>query len=135
MTAGHGNYPVTGSILLGEPFESTGFAESVVSILGTVIPTTYVDNIRGAHWTRLITSPHHGFAAATGLTVTEAAENPVLRVLSVDVMKEAPDLMQQKGIQLLSLPELSPVNNIVSILHMPSPVSDIIPRMLSKIRR
>ncbi len=135
ISAGHVNYPVAGSLLIGEPFESTGIAESIVALLNGVIPTMYVDNIRGAHWTRLITSLHHGFAAAIGLTAAQAAEDSTLRALSVDVMKEAADLTQQKGIQLLSLPELPPVNKIVSILHMPSPVSDIIPRMLSKISR
>ncbi|HUB93294.1 MAG TPA: 2-dehydropantoate 2-reductase N-terminal domain-containing protein [Verrucomicrobiae bacterium] len=135
VTAGHINYPVEGSMLVGEPFESTGFAEPIVTLLNSVVPTIYVDNIRGAHWTRLITSLHHGFAAATGQTAAQAAEDTTLRTLSVDVMKEAADLTQQKGIQLLSLPELPPINKIISILHMPSPVSDIIPRMLSKIGR
>lgn len=135
LSAGHVSYPVAGSLLVGEPFDSTGFAESIVALLNSAVPTMYVDNIRGAHWTRLITSLHYGYAAATGLSVEQAADDPVLRVLSVDVMKEAADLTHQKGIQLLSLPELPPVNKIVSILHMPSPVSDIIPRMLSKISR
>jgi 2-dehydropantoate 2-reductase len=135
LTAGHVTYPVAGTLLVGEPFDSTGFAESIVKLLNSVIPTIYVDNVRGAHWTRLITSLHHGFAAATGLTVEQAADDATLRSLSVLVMKEATDLMERKGIMLQSLPEMPPINKIVSVLHMPSPVSDMIPRMLSKISR
>jgi ketopantoate reductase len=135
VRAGRVLYPVSGSLLVGEPYDSTGFAESIVALLNGVIPTMYVDNIHGAQWTRLITSLHHGLAAATGLTATQAADDPTLRALSVMVMKEAADLTKQKGIQLQSLPELPPVNKIVSVLHMPPPVSDMIPRLLSRIGR
>lgn len=132
---GHVSYPVAGALLVGEPFDSTGFAESVVALLSRIMPTTYVDSIHGAQWTRLVTEVHHSLAAATGLTAREAAEHPNLRPLSVMLMKEATDVIRAANIQLVSLPGLPPVNKIISVLHMPLPVSELIPRMLSKIDR
>ena len=135
VTPGHVRYPVVGAMLVGEPFDSTGFAEAAVELLNSVVPTMYVDNIHGAHWSRLITSIHHGLAAATGLTAAQASEHPTLRPLAVKVMMEAADITNQKGIMLQSLPDFPPINKIISVLHMPSPVSDMIPRMLSRIQR
>jgi 2-dehydropantoate 2-reductase len=135
LRPGHVTYPVAGSLIIGEPFESTGFAESVVASLGRIIPTVYVDNIHGAQWTKLITTLHHGLAAATGLTAGQAAEHPDLRQLSVAIMKEGADVMMAAGIQLQTLPGLPPVNKMVSILHMPLPASEMVPRLLSKIER
>ncbi len=132
---GHVSYPVAGALLVGEPFDSTGFAESVVALLSRVMPTTYVDSINGALWTRRVTEVHHSLAAATGLTAREAAEHPSIRPLSVMLMKEATDVIRTANIQLVSLPGLPPVSKIISVLHMPLPVSELIPRMLSKIDR
>lgn len=132
---GHVSYPIAGALLVGEPFDSTGFAESVVALLSRIMPTAYVDSIHGALWTRLVTEVHHSLAAATGLTAKEAAEHPNLRPLSVVLMKEATDVIRAANIQLVSLPGLPPVNKIISVLHMPPPVSELIPRMLSKIDR
>ena len=132
---GHVSYPVAGSLLIGEPFDSTGFAESLVAMLNRVIPTFYLDNIHGAQWTKLITMLHHGLAAATGMTAEEVADHPTLRPLSVSIMKEATDVTKAAGIQLQSLPELPPVNKMVSVLHMPLPASEMIPRLLSRVRR
>lgn len=132
---GHVSYPIAGALLVGEPFDSTGFAESVVALLNKIMPTTYVDSIHGAQWTRLVTEVHHSLAAATGLTAKEAAEHPDLRAISVNLMKEATDVIRTANIQLVSLPGLPPVNKIISVLHMPPPVSELIPRMLSKIDR
>lgn len=135
LQPGHVSYPVAGSLLIGEPFDSTGFAESLVTMLNHVIPTLYVDNIHGAQWTKLITMLHHGLAAATGMTAEQAAEHPTLGPLSVSIMKEATDVTKAAGIQLQSLPELPPVNKMVSVLHMPLPASEMIPRLLSRVKR
>lgn len=135
LQPGHVSYPVTGSLLIGEPFDSTGFAESLVAMLNHTMPTTYVDNIHGAQWTRLITNLHHGLAAVTGLTAEQVAEHPALRPLSVSIMKEATDITKAAGIQLQSLPELPPVNKIISVLHLPAPASEMIPRLLGRVER
>lgn len=132
---GHVSYPIAGALLVGEPFESTGFAESVVALLNKIMPTTYVDSIHGAQWTKLVTEVHHSLAAATDMTAKEASEHPNLRPISVLLMKEATDIIRSANIQLVSLPGLPPVNKIISVLHMPLPVSELIPRMLSKIDR
>jgi 2-dehydropantoate 2-reductase len=132
---GHVSYPIAGALLVGEPFDSTGFAESVVALLNKIMPTTYVDSIHGAQWTRLVTEVHHSLAAATDLTAKQAAEHPDLRAIAVMLMKEATDVIRTANIQLVSLPGLPPVNKIISVLHMPPPVSELIPRMLSKIDR
>jgi 2-dehydropantoate 2-reductase len=135
LQPGRVSYPVAGSLLIGEPFDSTGFAESLVAMFNRVIQTMYVDNIHGAQWTKLITTLHLGLAAATGLSAEQAAEHPVLRPLAVSVMKEATDVTNTAGIQLQSLPELPPVNKMVSVLHMPLPTSEMIPRLLSRVQR
>lgn len=135
MGAGRVSYPVAGALLIGEPFESTGFAESVVALLNRIMPTSYVDSIHGAQWTKLITELQYSLAAATGLTARQAAEHPNLRPISVMLMKEATDVIRTANIQLVTLPGLPPINKMVSVLHMPPPVSELIPRMLSKIER
>lgn len=135
LRPGRVTYPIAGALFVGEPFDSTGFAESVVALFSRIMPTTYVDNINGAQWTKLITNVHLSLAAATDLTARQAAEHPVLRSLSAELMKEATDVIRTAGIQLTSLPGLPPVNKIVSVLHMPPPVSEMIPRMLSRVER
>jgi 2-dehydropantoate 2-reductase len=135
MRPGVVNYPVAGALLVGEPFESTGFAESIVALLNKIMPTTYVDSIHGAQWTKLVTSVHLSLAAVTSLTARDIAEHPSLRPLSALLMKEATDVLRTANIQLISLPGLPPVNKIVSVLHMPAPVDEMIPRMLSRIER
>lgn len=129
------NYPVTGALLVGEPFESTGFAESIVALLSKIMPTTYVDYIHGAQWTKLVTNVHLSLAAVTSLTAREVADHPNLRPLAALLMKEATDVIKTANIQLVSLPGLPPVNKIVSVLHMPAPVDEMIPRMLSRVER
>lgn len=135
LRPGHITYPVTGALLLGEPFESTGFAESIQALLNKIMPTTYVDSIHGAQWTKLITNVHLSLAAVTDLSARDIAEHPGLRPLSVILMKESTDVLKTANIQLTSLPGLPPVNKIVSVLHMPAPVNEMIPRMLSRVDR
>lgn len=132
---GHVTDPMAGTLFIGEPFDSTGFAESAVALLSNIIPTTYIDNIYGIQWSRLITSLHHSLAAATGLTVTQLSEHSTLSSMSVKVMQEAVDITKEKGIALQSLPDLPPIKKIASVLHMPSPISDMVPRLLSRNER
>lgn len=132
---GHMQYPMAGALLVGEPFDSTGFTESAIALLSNVIQTTYIDNIYGIQWARLITSLHHGLAAATGLTVTQLSEHPTLNSVSVKIIQEAMDITKEKGIVLQSLPDLPPIKKIISVLHMPSPISDMVPLLLSRSER
>jgi 2-dehydropantoate 2-reductase len=112
----HANYLAPGSVtlmyegglILGRPFGPRDpLLEEVAELLGQATPTRISDNIRGAHWLKLITNLNNALPALIDGTFHQVYADPVLATLAIRVMREGLRTAQKAGVRLESLPDVS----------------------------
>jgi 2-dehydropantoate 2-reductase len=132
LEPGQVTYSPAGTLVVGSPFGPiTPSVRNVATVLSKAIPTRVSGNIRGAHWTKLIINENNALPAITGLSIQEVNAQPPLRKLSVLLMREAVDVMRKAGIGLGPLPGV-PTRMLGPVLHMPTPVAAVLPRLLTR---
>jgi 2-dehydropantoate 2-reductase len=132
LEPGRVTYSPAGRLVIGNPFGPiTPEVRHVAAVLNKAMPTHVSDDIRGAHWTKLIINENNALPAITGLSLQEVNARPQLRRLSVLLMREAVDTMRAAGIGLGPLPGV-PTTLIQAMLRMPAPVASVLPRLLSR---
>jgi len=112
----HANYLEEGSVTLmyegglivGSPFVKRGPLISQISdILNRAIPTSISENIKGAHWLKLIANLNNALPALINGTFHQVYGNPFLARLAIRMMREGLNATKQAGIHLESLPDVS----------------------------
>jgi len=112
----HANYLAPGSVTLmyegglivGRPLGPRDFLlEQVADLLNRVIPTRISDNIRGAHWLKLITNLNNALPALIDGTFHQVYGDPFLASLAIRIMREGLKTARKAGIRLESLPDVS----------------------------
>ncbi len=93
----HANYLAPGSVTLmyegglivGRPFGPRDpLLEEVAELLGRATPTRISDNIRGAHWLKLITNLNNALPALIDGTFHQVYADPFLVSLAIRIMRE-----------------------------------------------
>jgi 2-dehydropantoate 2-reductase len=96
-----------GALVVGRPFNANDdAAREVAAILGAAMPTTLSNNIRGAHWMKLIVNLNNAFPAASGLPLRDVYGDSRLARLSVRAMREGLAVVDRSDVELESLPGL-----------------------------
>ena len=117
-----------GALLIGEAFGTNGErTEKIAAVLNEAVPTRVVEDIHGAHWTKLIINLNNAIPAATGLSSQETADYPDLRLLSFLLMREGLRVAESANIRMAPLPGI-PFSLARMMLRMP-------PRMGSQIMK
>ena len=76
-------------------------------LLGQATPTRISDNIRGAHWLKLITNLNNALPALIDGTFHQVYADPFLASLAIRIMREGLNASKKAGIRLESLPDVS----------------------------
>ena len=108
---------IRGNLTIGRPFNTRdGKLEEVTHILNQAIPTRITDNIKGAHWLKLIINLNNALPAITNHTMSQVYTDTYLRNLAVRVMREGQRIIGRANIHLESLPEVSV--GLTNLLYM-----------------
>ena len=108
LTPGAVTLMYEGGLIVGRPFgPRDALLEQAVEILNQATPTRISDNIRGAHWLKLITNLNNALPALIDGTFHQVYGDPFLASLAIRIMREGLKTAQKAGIRLESLPDVS----------------------------
>jgi 2-dehydropantoate 2-reductase len=114
------------ALLIGEPFGAVGSRlQSLSALLNKALPTDVSEDIRGAHWTKLLWNSQTAVPAVTGLPMQEGNQYPQIRELNINLMKEGLEVVKLAGIKTAPIPgwELCLMEKMV---NMPLPEASLI---------
>jgi 2-dehydropantoate 2-reductase len=107
------------ALLIGEPFGVKGNRlQSLSALFNRALPTDISEDIRGAHWTKLLWNLITAVPAVTGLSYQEGGRHPQIRELNVKLMKEGLELVKITGIKATPVPGLS-LSVLETMANMP----------------
>lgn len=97
-----------GQLMLGRPFGlRDSELEDIARVLNQAVPTRVTDNVKGAHWLKLIVNLNNALPAITNLPLREVYANAFLRNLAVGLVREGLRVVSRVNIRLESLPDVS----------------------------
>jgi 2-dehydropantoate 2-reductase len=97
-----------GGLIVGRPFGPRDvFLERTAELLNRATPTRMSDNIRGAHWLKLITNLNNALPALIDGTFHQVYGDPFLAALAIRIMREGLLVSKKAGVRLESLPDVS----------------------------
>ncbi len=129
LEPGKVDYAPAGMLVIGELTRaSQERTRMIASVLNKAIPTAVSENIRGAHWTKLIVNQANALPTITGKPFHDTYAEPYLRQLSVWLMREAVRMIRKSGGTLGAMPT-TPLTLIKLLMGMPMPVAEMLPRM------
>ncbi len=106
------------ALLIGEPFGANGNRlRSLSALLNKALSTDVSEDIRGAHWTKLLWNVNTAVPAVTGLPMQEGNQYPQIRELNINLMKEGLKVTKIAGIKTAPIPgwELSIMEKMVNM--------------------
>ena len=107
------------ALLIGEPFGAKGKRlQSLLALFNKALPTDISDDIRGAHWTKLLQNLNNAVPAVTGLPIQEGNQYPQIRELNIKLMKEGLEVIKIAGIKTTPVPGFT-VSLMETIAKMP----------------
>jgi 2-dehydropantoate 2-reductase len=111
------------ALLIGEPFGAKGNRlQSLSALFNKALPTDISEDIRGAHWTKLLWNLITAVPAVTGLSYQEGNHYPQIRELNINLMKEGLEVIKLAGIKTAPVPGFS-LSLIETMAKMPLPES------------
>jgi len=114
------------ALLIGEPFDAKkNRLQSLSALFNKALPTDISENIRGAHWTKLLWNLITAVPAVTGLSYQEGNHYPQIRELNINLMKEGLEVIKLAGIKTAPVPGM-PLSLIETMAKMPLPESSSI---------
>jgi 2-dehydropantoate 2-reductase len=118
------------ALLIGESFRPKGNRiKAFSSLLNKAISTETSDDIRGAHWTKLIWNLQNAVQAVTGLSYQEGYQYSKVRELTINVVKEGLKVIEEAGIKTADIPGF-PLGPMQTLANMPlADSSDLLKRM------
>lgn len=109
----------TTALLVGEPFDvRANRLQSLSALFSKAVRTEISDDIRGAHWTKLLQNLNNAVPAATGLSVQEVNQYPQIRELNIKLMIEGLEVVKRAGIRTAPIPGFS-LSLIETMAKMP----------------
>lgn len=97
-----------GDLLIGAPFTASDQdVQLAARILNLAIPTAVSQNIRGAHWLKLLINLNNALPAITNMSVQEVYADPYLSQLAIRLLREGLAVVRRAGIALAPLPDVS----------------------------
>lgn len=123
LEPGKVTYSSKGRLVIGDPF---GFnreqLERIAALFNKAIPTSIIQDIHCAHWTKLIVNLNNAIPAITELSLQEIRAQPELRRLPFFFMKEGLDVIKRSNITLCNLPGI-PMEILKRIFNLPIPIA------------
>ncbi len=108
-----------GALVVGRPFgPRDAQVDEIARVLNRTILTSVSDNIRGAHWLKLIINLNNPLPALTDWPMSRVAVDPYLGRLAVGLMREGLRATERAGIRLASLPRM-PIGMIRFVAWLP----------------
>jgi 2-dehydropantoate 2-reductase len=93
------------ALLLGEPFGNKGNRlQALSALLNKAVPTDISEDIRAAHWTKLIWNLQTAVPAVTGLSYQGSYQYPKVRELTINLLKEGLKVIKAVGIKTADVP-------------------------------
>jgi 2-dehydropantoate 2-reductase len=107
------------ALLIGEPFGAKGKRlQSLSALFNKALPTDISEDIRGAHWTKLLWNLITAVPAVTGLSYQEGNHYPQIRELNIKLMKEGLEVVKIAGIKTAPVPGF-PLSLMETMAKMP----------------
>ncbi len=93
------------ALLIGEPFANKGNRLQTLSALfNKAIGTDISEDIRAAHWTKLIWNLQTAVPAVTGVSYQDSYQYPKVRELTINLLKEGLKVIKAAGIKTADVP-------------------------------
>ena len=93
------------ALLIGEPFGNKGNRlQTLSALLNKAIGTDISEDIRAAHWTKLIWNLQTAVPAVTGLSYQDGYQYPKVRELTINLLKEGLKVIKVAGIRTADVP-------------------------------
>ena len=132
LTPGRVTILQQGALVVGRPFgPRDAQVDKIASVLNRAVLTRVSDNIRGAHWLKLIINLNNPLPALTDWPMSRVAADPNRGRLAVRLIREGLRVTERAGIQLASLPR-RPIGVIRLVAWLPVGLAA---RLLSSIAR
>jgi 2-dehydropantoate 2-reductase len=123
LTPGRVTLLQPGALVVGRPFGPRDVqVDEIAQVLNRAVPTRVSDNIRGAHWLKLIVNLNNALPALTDWPMSRVSADPYLSRLAVRLMREGLRVADRAGIQLESLPQI-PAGVIHLVGRLPQPLA------------
>jgi 2-dehydropantoate 2-reductase len=106
------------ALLIGEPFGNKGNRlQNLSALLNKAIGTDISDDIRAAHWTKLLWNLQTAIPGVTGLSYQETYQYPQIRKLIIKLTKEGLKVVETAGIKTVDVPgfQLEPLKTIARV--------------------
>jgi 2-dehydropantoate 2-reductase len=111
------------ALLIGEPFGNKGNRlQTLSALLNKAIGTDISEDIRAAHWTKLIWNLQTAVPAITGLSYQDSYQYPKVRELTINLLKEGLKIIQAAGVKTGDVPGF-PMEPIVTMARESLPIS------------
>jgi 2-dehydropantoate 2-reductase len=111
------------ALLIGEPFCNKGNRlQTLSALLNKAIDTKTSEDIRAAHWTKLIWNLQTAVPAITGLSYQYSYQYPNVRELTINLLKEGLKIIQAAGIKTGDVPGF-PMEPIVTMAKESLPIA------------
>jgi 2-dehydropantoate 2-reductase len=111
------------ALLIGEPFgNKANRLQTLSALLNKAIGTDISEDIRAAHWTKLIWNLQTAVPAVTGLSYQDSYQYPKVRELTINLMKEGLEVIKLAGIKTAPVPGF-PLSLMETMAKMPLPES------------
>jgi 2-dehydropantoate 2-reductase len=93
------------ALLIGEPFGNKGNRlQTLSALLNKAIGTDISEDIRAAHWTKLIWNLQTAVPAVTGLSYQDSYQYQKVRELTIKLLKEGLKVIKAAGIKTADVP-------------------------------
>ncbi|MFP7760749.1 ketopantoate reductase family protein [Marisediminicola sp. LYQ85] len=120
-----------GSLSIGDESSTHIASHFAARVLDPVIPTTIVDDFRGAQWTKLLINQVNALPAITGSSVQDTIRHRALRRVLVASMRETVAVARAAGIRFTSMSGLTPLA-ISVFAALPAALSGFLPLAMAK---
>jgi len=111
------------ALLIGEPFGNKGNRLQILSaLLNKAIGTDISEDIRAAHWTKLLWNLQTAVPAVTGLSYQDSYKYPEVRELTISLLKEGLKVINAAGIKTVDVP-CFPMEPVVTMTRESLPIA------------
>jgi 2-dehydropantoate 2-reductase len=120
------------ALLIGEPFGNKGNRlQTLSALLNKAIGTDISEDIRAAHWTKLIWNLQTAVPAVTGLSYQDSYQYPKVRELTINLLKEGLKVIKAAGIKTVDVPGL-PMEPIETMAREPLPIASTLLKKIAE---
>ena len=120
------------ALLIGEPFGNKGNRlQTLSALLNKAIGTDISEDIRAAHWTKLIWNLQTAVPAVTGLSYQDSYQYPKVRELTINLLTEGLKVIKAAGIKTGDVPGF-PMEPIVTMARVSLPIASSLLRKIAE---